>query len=643
MADYRYSAQIIGRSSGRSAVAAAAYRAGASLADERTGLVHDFSRRHGVLHTEIMAPDNAPDWMSDRARLWNAVEAAEKRKDSQLSREIQLSLPHELTDSQRVELLQSFIKEQFISRGVIADIAIHAPDPKGDERNHHAHVMLTMRELTGEGFGKKERTTTDEKKAALEREREAWANHVNRALERHQHQDRVDHRSYERRGIDREATWHRGNAASQMEKRGESSRIVTDNRAIEQRNRARNDNHRSLAETKIDADRMRQQQARTVADRQAAIRSAQLIQTIDLERRQHRQTLALGLLLERQYGAHQRTLTAAAAQLEKRMHAATGFKKVWQVVRNLTGRTSADRHELDAIKKTLIDIRGRTEEATRALRQQHEAERAAQKAAQQKQLETTERTVAAEFEQKRREAVRERRQEQARAKAVRALAGRIRPQTDPTRPPRPRRTRQQQRNQVKPALDTARPTRQPQPQPELKPMKREFDSARTPPIDQPKAPEPKAPEPRRSYASQPAPAPTPAGAVNIPPKQEHERPKVDKVQEWAKSPEGRAVLGKEAPPPQVRSFDKAAAPEPPAPQPARPVPAPNEQSGKTLAPSWATKGAVRPEPRPTPPQEQTKPQEPSRPSLAPSWATKGVERKPINTERTKDRDLDRER
>src|ERR1700675_62396 len=97
MAIYRFEAKVIGRSAGRSSTASAAYRAGEALTDERTGLAFDYSRRRGVLHSEIMAPADAPDWMRDRAQLWNAVEKAEKRKDAQLSREILLSLPHELT------------------------------------------------------------------------------------------------------------------------------------------------------------------------------------------------------------------------------------------------------------------------------------------------------------------------------------------------------------------------------------------------------------------------------------------------------------------------------------------------------------------------------------------------------------------
>lgn len=194
MADYRFSAQIIGRTSGRSSVAAAAYRAGQNLHDDRTGLDHDFTRKEGILHSEIMAPANAPDWMLEREQLWNAVEAVETRKNSQMAREIQLSLPHELSFEDNRELVRDFVREQFVAKGMVADVNIHAPSSYGDQRNIHAHVQLTTRSLTGEGFGKKNRDWND--RAQLEAWREAWAVHQNRALSRSGEDGRVDHRSY---------------------------------------------------------------------------------------------------------------------------------------------------------------------------------------------------------------------------------------------------------------------------------------------------------------------------------------------------------------------------------------------------------------------------------------------------------------
>ena len=238
MAAYRFSAKMIGRSGGRSATAAAAYRAGIEITDERTGLQHDYSRRSGVVHTEILTPDGAPEWASDRARLWNAVEHSETRSNSQLAREIQMNLPHELDDDARRALIREFVQEQFVSRGMAADLAIHAPDRQSDQRNHHAHVMLTTREFDGEEFhAKKQREWND--RTLLEQWRERWAEHQNLALERAGLDVRVDHRSYEDRGIDREAEPKLGPVATEMERQGRESHAGNDLRETWKRNAER--------------------------------------------------------------------------------------------------------------------------------------------------------------------------------------------------------------------------------------------------------------------------------------------------------------------------------------------------------------------------------------------------------------------
>lgn len=193
MAIYHLSAKVISRAGGRSSVAAAAYRTAGRLRDDRQGLEHDYSRKGGVVHSEIMAPENAPDWMSDRDQLWNAVEAVEKRRDAQLAREIEVALPRELDRSERLELLRGFVQREFIDRGMIADVAIHGGKARDGHGQPHAHVMLTMRELTGEGFGKKDRSWNSPD--LLMGWREAWALDANTALERAGRSERIDHRS----------------------------------------------------------------------------------------------------------------------------------------------------------------------------------------------------------------------------------------------------------------------------------------------------------------------------------------------------------------------------------------------------------------------------------------------------------------
>ena len=144
MAIYHFSAQVISRSSGGNAIAAAAYRAGEKIEK------YDYSRKKGIAYSEILAPENAPEWAKNREKLWRTVEDSEKRKDSQLCREINVALPLELKTEERKALLKDFCT-QFIRLGMVADIAMH----QQDSGNPHAHIMLTMRELTPDGFGGK--------------------------------------------------------------------------------------------------------------------------------------------------------------------------------------------------------------------------------------------------------------------------------------------------------------------------------------------------------------------------------------------------------------------------------------------------------------------------------------------------------
>ena len=195
MAIYHFSAKMISRSTGRSAVAAAAYRTAERIEDQRQGLEHDYSNRTGVLSSEILVPEGTPDSLKDRATLWNAVEAVERRKDAQLAREVTVALPHELDDAQRGALVRSFVQTAFVDRGMIADVALHAPGKEGDQRNHHAHIMLTTRSIGEDGFEGKDRSWNS--KALLEDWRESWADHANSYLREIEEAREIDHRSLE--------------------------------------------------------------------------------------------------------------------------------------------------------------------------------------------------------------------------------------------------------------------------------------------------------------------------------------------------------------------------------------------------------------------------------------------------------------
>jgi ATP-dependent exoDNAse (exonuclease V) alpha subunit len=195
------------------------------ITDERTGEIHDYQRKAGVQSAELFLPADAPEWATDRAKLWNAAEQSEKRKNSTVAREFEVTLPSELSADQRRELTREFARELVKRHGFAVDVAIHAPGKDGDSKNHHAHILCTTRKLTPEGFTEKTRELDDRATGAAEvtHWREQWAGLTNAALERAGHAERVDHRTLEAQGIDREAGVHLGPTATAIERRGEVS------------------------------------------------------------------------------------------------------------------------------------------------------------------------------------------------------------------------------------------------------------------------------------------------------------------------------------------------------------------------------------------------------------------------------------
>ncbi|EFY6988707.1 TPA: MobQ family relaxase [Escherichia coli] len=226
MAIYHLSMKIISRKNGYSAVASAAYRSGSVIPDDRTGLTHDYTRKRGVDDAVILTPANAPSWCGDRSVLWNAVEKAEQRRNSQLAREIELAIPREISREAARETVLAFVRENFVSRGMIADVAFHHMD----RTNPHAHIMLTTRAVGETGFAGKVRDWND--RALAETWRASWADHANRALANAGYQEEIDHRSYERQGLEKAPGLHLGKAACAMEKRGMETERGEQNRLI---------------------------------------------------------------------------------------------------------------------------------------------------------------------------------------------------------------------------------------------------------------------------------------------------------------------------------------------------------------------------------------------------------------------------
>ena len=240
MAIYHFSAKVIQRSQGRSAVAAAAYRAAETLHDDRLDRAHDFTAKTGVVHSEIFLPDGAPERWADRATLWNEVEAIEHRKDAVLAREIEFALPRELSQAEGIRLAQDFVREQFVARGMVADLNVHwMMEPDGGreadgQAKPHAHVMLSLREIGDDGFGKKQRGWND---VGLLREwRERWAELGNERLAELGHDIRIDHRSFHDQGIPLEPQHKIGPAGARREERGEDAERAAEHREIARRN-----------------------------------------------------------------------------------------------------------------------------------------------------------------------------------------------------------------------------------------------------------------------------------------------------------------------------------------------------------------------------------------------------------------------
>ena len=254
MAIYHFSAKVISRANGSSAVASAAYRSASELQDERLGRAHDFSNKAGVVHSEVLLPQGAPERLTDRATLWNEVEAGEKRKDAQLAREVEFAIPREMNQAQGVQLARDFVEKQFIKRGMVADLNVHWDMGKDGQPKPHAHVMLSMREVGPDGFGKKVREWNGTE--LLKEWREAWESHVNERLAELDIDARIDHRTLAAQGIDLEPQHKIGPAGSRRLERGEGAERAEDHVRI-----ARENGEKIIANPSIALDAITRQQA----------------------------------------------------------------------------------------------------------------------------------------------------------------------------------------------------------------------------------------------------------------------------------------------------------------------------------------------------------------------------------------------
>jgi Ti-type conjugative transfer relaxase TraA len=259
MAIYHLHVKVIGRTAGSSAVASAAYRSGSRLRDERLDRSHNFSAKRGVVHSEVMLPENAPEAWGDRERLWNDVEAFEVRKDAQLAREVEFAIPREMTQAQGIELARDFARGEFVGRGMIADLNVHWDFSEDGMPKPHAHVMLTMRAVDANGFGRKVRDWN--RTEMVERWRERWAALGNERLAELDIDARIDHRSLEAQGIPLEPQSQIGAPAKRIEEGGIASEGSEADRAEMHREIARGNGARIIADPSLGLDAITQQQS----------------------------------------------------------------------------------------------------------------------------------------------------------------------------------------------------------------------------------------------------------------------------------------------------------------------------------------------------------------------------------------------
>ena len=361
------SADQIGRSDGRSSVAAAAYRSGELLHDERTGLTHDYTKKSGVEYSRVYTPYNAPEELRDRENLWNAVEKKENRKNSTTAHELELSFPHEFNAMQRREAGDSISRELMNRYNCAVDIAIHHPNREGDQRNFHAHVLFTTRgfdESTKDGWSKNkfrdlsaDKITVDDKsqnRGVLEIKslRKFTADEMNRIAQRDNLEVKTEHLSYKERGIEKEPTKKMGYVATQAERRGIKTERGDLNRAI----KASNDN---LGNTTI---QLQDQKTRLILEQKRALLA--LEQERDDEDGEGGgiwQSTVATFKKEKSFPFHQRRVEQTQNELDK----AKGQLETMSLIDRMVGKKSAFEAEIQAKEANLKEATDALEEIKR--------------------------------------------------------------------------------------------------------------------------------------------------------------------------------------------------------------------------------------------------------------------------------------
>jgi hypothetical protein len=351
--------KLVQRSKGRTATAAAAYRSGTRIECERTGETHDYTRKKGIELTSLLFPADAPDWAHDRAALWNAAEKREKHPRAQTARDVEVSFPAEFSPEERREAglaIGSMIVDRY---GVAADLCWHQPSSKGDDRNHHLHILCTTRRFENGDWAKTKDRTLDDLYGKGADEvislRQGIADTLNNIAARAGLYVYVEHLSFEKRGIDKEATQHVGASATEMERRGVKTDIGNKNREIEGRNKESQKLHeeRKALNAEIEQELRPQHKQST--------------QNIDPHKVFYQETqsrrLALMNGLDQQFGKQERDARQELTQLFNSVSRAKGVASFW---RNLTGRSRKEQESISRLRANLENIQQRRAEAFEA-------------------------------------------------------------------------------------------------------------------------------------------------------------------------------------------------------------------------------------------------------------------------------------
>lgn len=362
--------KLVQRSKGQTATAAAAYRSGTRLECERTGEVHDYTRKQGIELTALLFPEDTPESIQDRQSLWNAAEKREKHPRAQTARDLEVSFPAEFSPEQRREaglLIGNMLVDNY---GVAADLCWHKPSRNGDERNYHLHALFTTRRFEQGDWSKTKDRTLDDLYGKGAEEilnlRQCVADVLNNIAARDGLQIYVEHLSFEKRGIDKEATQHLGKYASRLEQRGIKSEIGDQNREIQKRNAEReqlqnekNAVNMEIKRTNLEAKGQGQSKTAPQSPKfNPQMQGSDPLKGFYLETQQRRQSLLKSL--EEQYTAPEREAQTELTQLFNTVSKSKGILRFW---RNITGRTQKDEAAIRQLQTNLENIQKRKQEA----------------------------------------------------------------------------------------------------------------------------------------------------------------------------------------------------------------------------------------------------------------------------------------